>query len=298
MSEKTVIITGSSSGFGMLTAIQCAKKGFRVIATMRNLDKKEVFEAQELDPDVRNRIEFKQLDVTNEASLKTFTDWLEELDRVDVVVNNAGFAIGGFLEQVPLADFRRQFDTNVLGVVAVTQAVLPKMRKQKAGKILNVSSVSGRIGFPALSAYVASKHALEGLTESLRLEMKPFGIDVGLIEPGSFRTNIWSSGMEIPNEVNNPDSPYAPYIKGIWDELNNQKKYHGNPNDVAQMVTKLAMADTLKKLRYPIGSGARLNMLMKQIIPWSLLEKTVLRKLYPAMPEDQEKRLRPVESGD
>jgi NAD(P)-dependent dehydrogenase (short-subunit alcohol dehydrogenase family) len=274
---KTVLITGASSGFGYMTTLKCAEKGFRVIATMRNLDKAKIYDAESIDEEVKKRIEIWQLDVTDAISLAHFQERLTEIDRVDVLVNNAGFAIGGFVEQVPLEAYRRQFETNFFGLISVTKAVLPVMRKQKSGKILNVSSVSGLIGFPGLSAYVSSKHALEGLSESLRLEVKPFGIDVALIEPGSYQTNIWNSGMELPNAVYNPESPYAEYVKGLWKALNRES--HGDPQQVALLMSKLAEKEKIRKLRYPIGAGVRMNLFLKRFLPWSWLERMVLKNL-------------------
>ncbi|MBA2174418.1 SDR family oxidoreductase [Halobacillus locisalis] len=277
--KKTVLITGASSGFGYHTALNCAKKGFRVIATMRNMKKATIFSSDELNDHVKENIEVWPLDVTDPVSLADFSDRLKDLSRLDVLVNNAGFAIGGFVEQVPLEAYRRQFETNFFGVIGVTQAVLPLMRKQESGKIMNVSSISGLIGFPGLSAYVSSKHALEGWSESLRLEVKPFGIDVALIEPGSYQTNIWSSGMEIPDDVYNPDSPYAFYLKGLWKALN--KESHGNPSHVADLMAKLSDQGNLSKLRFPIGPGVRMNIILKRILPWAWLERIVLKKLLP-----------------
>ncbi|MFD2924079.1 SDR family oxidoreductase [Halobacillus naozhouensis] len=275
--QTTVIITGASSGFGYQTALKTAEKGMRVIATMRNMDKAEVFETEEIPGHIRENIDVWPLDVTEDASLEKFKQHLNRLERVDVLVNNAGFAIGGFLEQVPLESYRRQFETNLFGVIAVTQSVLPMMRQHRRGKIINVSSISGRIGFPGLSPYVASKHALEGLTESLRFEVKPFGIDVSLIEPGSYETNIWGSGMELPKSAYDPESPYAFYVKALWRALN--REAHGDPVKVADLLTKLASPSTANKLRYPIGPGVRMNLFLKKVLPWFLLERTVLKKL-------------------
>ncbi|WP_062513129.1 SDR family oxidoreductase [Halobacillus sp. KGW1] len=272
--NPTVLITGASSGFGYLTAVKCAEKGFSVIATMRNMEKAEVFEDAAISNHVRSRITVWKLDVTDDASIAAFKEKLNDLEAVDVLVNNAGFAIGGFLEQIPLEAYRRQFETNVFGVIAVTQAVLPLMRKQKRGKIINVSSVSGLIGFPGLSAYVSSKHALEGLTESLRFEVQPFGIDVALVEPGSYQTNIWSAGMELPDAVHDPDSPYADYIKGLWNALNGDSRE--NPSDVAALMTELVEQDRIRKLRFPIGAKVKFNVFLKRVMPWRILEKAVL----------------------
>nr|WP_240339771.1 SDR family oxidoreductase [Halobacillus ihumii] len=275
--QTTIIITGASSGFGFQTALKCAEKGMHVIATMRNINKAKMYKSTEIPEHVRENIDVWPLDVTKDDSIEQFKQQLSQLERVDVLVNNAGFALGGFLEQVPLESYRRQFETNLFGVIAVTQAVLPIMRQQGRGKILNVSSISGRIGFPGLSPYVASKHALEGLTESLRFEVKPLGIDVSLIEPGSYETNIWNSGMELPTAAYDPESPYAFYIKALWKALN--REAHDDPAKVADLLTKLASPSTVNKLRYPIGPGVRMNLFLKKVLPWSLLERTVLKKL-------------------
>jgi NAD(P)-dependent dehydrogenase (short-subunit alcohol dehydrogenase family) len=185
MTQKTAIVTGSSSGFGLLTAIELALKGFTVIATMRDVNKAQPLLELAKENRVENFIHVLPLDVTSTESILLFRDKLENYPSIDVLVNNAGYALGGFSEELLIEDYRLQFETNFFGLIAVTQTVLPLMRAKKQGRIINMSSISGRIGFPGLSAYVASKHALEGYSESLRLELKPFGIDVSLIEPRS-----------------------------------------------------------------------------------------------------------------
>jgi NAD(P)-dependent dehydrogenase (short-subunit alcohol dehydrogenase family) len=152
------------------------------------------------------------------------------------------------------------------------------MRAKSQGRIINISSISGRIGFPGLSAYTASKHALEGYSESLRLELKPFGIDVSLIEPGSYQTNIWSS---VDTMKKNADSPYLSYMESIQKEIENGKAAHGNPIEVAKLVAKLATQSKTPNLRYPIGKGTKLNTLLKNILPWRLLEDFMIKKLKP-----------------
>ena len=277
--DKTVLITGASSGFGLQTAIKCAERGFHVIAALRDPAKSKVFLTAGLSEEAYSRIEVWQLDVTNTESLLNFEKKLNERERIDVLVNNAGYALGGFVEQIPVEAYRRQFETNFFGVIRVTQAVLPLMRRQKSGKIINVSSISGVMGFPGLSAYSASKHALEGLSESLRLELKPFGIDVAIIEPGSYHTNIWSTGMELPEAVNDPNSPYAFYLKGLQTVLNEEN--HKDPREVAGLITNLARKKELRNLRYPIGSGVQVNLFFKKFLPWRLLEKIILKKILP-----------------
>ncbi|WP_407271016.1 SDR family oxidoreductase [Radiobacillus sp. PE A8.2] len=274
------IITGSSSGFGLLTTLELAKQGFSVLATMRNIEKADVFRLHTTDQRILDRIHPCQLDVTDEASIASFAEKIQTLGKIDVLINNAGFAIGGFAEHIEVSTYRRQFETNVFGVMAVTQVVLPLMREQGSGTIINVSSVSGRTAFPGLSAYVSSKFALEGYTESLRLEMKPFGVNVALVEPGSFSTNIWGSGMEIVEQSTNQKSPYYSYMKRITDSLESGKTKHEDPILVAKLITKLAQMKQVKKLRYPIGKGLVTTLRIKQLLSWQQWERIILKVIF------------------
>ncbi|MDL4842959.1 SDR family oxidoreductase [Aquibacillus rhizosphaerae] len=280
--QRVAIVTGSSSGFGLLTTIALAKRGFHVIATMRNLNKQDVLKTVTTDSNVLRRIEVFELDVTSKDSIEVFQDKVESLDRLDVLVNNAGMAIGGFVEQIPIDDYRKQFETNVFGVMAVTQAVLPKMRKQESGTIINVSSISGKVGFPGLSAYVSSKHAIEGYSESLRLEMQPFGVQVALVEPGSFKTNIWSFGMEMTAGSDDEQSPYYTYMKKLTSTLEAGKKNHEDPRRVANLICNIALLEDVTKLRYPIGKGVKIQLKLKQFLSWrrweSIIISTILKE--------------------
>ncbi|MEY8348103.1 oxidoreductase [Bacillus cereus] len=273
--KKTAIITGASSGFGLLTTLELAKKGYFVIATMRNLDKQTKLLSQANSLSLQKNIKIQQLDVTDQNSINAFQLFLKEVNQVDLLVNNAGYASGGFVEEVPMEEYKKQFETNVFGAISITQIVLPYMRKQKSGKIINVSSISGQVGFPGLSPYVSSKYALEGWSESLRLEVKPFGIDVCLIEPGSYNTNIWEVGQELAENYSETTSPYKEYMDKIQNHINHNDTF-GNPIDVAQKI--VAIAETKKAtLRYPIGKGVKLMMIAKQILPWKVWEFLVLR---------------------
>ncbi|CRK84974.1 SDR family oxidoreductase [Neobacillus massiliamazoniensis] len=278
MSNKIAIVTGSSSGFGLLAVIELALKGFTVMATMRDTNKAKRLLELATEKGVIESIQIHQLDVTSTESINELRKKLNDEPSVDVLVNNAGVAVGGFSEELSLEEYRRQFDTNFFGVIAVTNTVLPFMRAKGQGRIINISSISGRIGFPGLSAYTASKHALEGYSESLRLELKPFRIDVSLIEPGSYQTNIWSS---VDPMMKNADSPYHSYMESILKEIDNGKAEHGNPKEVAKLVAKLATQSKTPNLRYPIGKGTKLNTLLKNILPWRLLEDIMIKKLKP-----------------
>lgn len=277
MEKKVAVITGTSSGFGLLTALELAKREYDVIATMRNVEARFnlVEEAKRIG--VAKRIQVHQLDVTSEESMKQFLPVLEELQQVHVLVNNAGYAAGGFVEEIPLDEYKRQFETNLFGVIRVTQAVLPFMRKQRCGKIINVSSISGRVGFPGISPYVASKHAMEGWSECLRLEVKPFGIEVSLIEPGSYNTNIWSSGKHITEA--SESSPYYDYMNQIESYLEKGESKFGEPKEVAEKIAQIA-EQPKTSLRYPIGRGVKAGIFFKQLVSWKQWERLVLQRLY------------------
>ncbi|EEM16785.1 Short-chain dehydrogenase/reductase SDR [Bacillus pseudomycoides DSM 12442] len=271
-----MIITGASSGFGLLTALELAKKDYFVIATMRNLNKQTELLSQAAALHLQQNIKIHQLDVTDQKSIHAFQLFLKELNQVNILVNNAGYASGGFIEEIPVKEYRRQFETNVFGAISITQIVLPYMRKQKSGKIINVSSISGQVGFPGLSPYVSSKYALEGWSESLRLEVKPYGIDVSLIEPGSYNTNIWEVGKELAENYSESTSPYKAYMDKIQNHINNGSDTFGNPVDVARKIVAIAEAKNAT-LRYPIGKGVKLMIVAKKILPWRVWEFLVLR---------------------
>ncbi|MFJ7726422.1 SDR family oxidoreductase [Neobacillus sp. NPDC097160] len=276
MMKKTAIVTGSSSGFGLLCAIELAISGFTVIATMRDVKKAKPLLKAAKEKEIAEFLSIQQLDVTSPDSIAQFYITLSDYPSIDVLVNNAGFALGGFSEELSIEEYRRQFETNFFGVIAVTQAVLPFMRANGHGRIINMSSISGRMGFPGLSAYVASKHALEGYSESLRLELKPFGIDVSLIEPGSYQTNIWAS----VDQMNiNPSSPYLSYMESMMKEIEGGKAEHGNPIDVAKLVAQIASQRKTPDLKYPIGKGVKQNLFLKSFLPWRFIESVILKKL-------------------
>ncbi|HDX9579840.1 TPA: SDR family oxidoreductase [Bacillus pseudomycoides] len=277
MTEKIAIITGSSSGFGLLTSLEFAKKGYLVISTMRNMEKQTKLLEQAALLHIERNIKIHQLDVTSKKSIKKFTSFINTLDRIDILVNNAGYASGGFVEEIPLEEYQKQFETNVFGAISVTQAVLPMMRKQRHGKIINVSSISGKMGFPGLSPYVASKYAIEGWSESLRLEVKPFGIDVSLIEPGSYNTNIWEIGQKLAESTSESESPYKKYMKKIEQHIHDGSESFGDPQDVAEKIVSIAQSQH-PTLRYPIGKGVKLMVLLKNLLPWKWWEFFVLKR--------------------
>ncbi len=276
MNKKIAIITGASSGFGLLTTLELAKKDYVVIATMRNLEKQMNLISQATQLDLQQNITVQQLDVTDQNSIHNFQLYIKEINRVDLLINNAGYANGGFVEEIPVEEYRKQFETNLFGAISITQLVLPYMREQKSGKIINISSISGQVGFPGLSPYVSSKYALEGWSESLRLEVKPFGIDVALIEPGSYNTNIWEVGKQLATNQSDTSSPYKEYMGKIQKHINSGSDTFGNPIEVANKIIEIAESKRTN-LRYPIGKGVKFMIFAKKILPWKLWEYIVLR---------------------
>ncbi len=208
MPDKIAIITGASSGFGLLTSIELAKAGFHVVATMRDLGRRERLDQAVAAAGVAEKIDVRALDVTNFSALPGFAEAVvRDYGRVDVLVNNAGFAVAGFAEDIKLEELQLQFDTNFFGAVAMTKAVLPVMRQQRSGHIIQISSIGGMNGSVTVSSYSASKHALEGWSESLRLEVNSLGIKVVLVEPGAFQTDIWTRGAKMGERATKETSP-------------------------------------------------------------------------------------------
>lgn len=275
--KKTAIVTGANSGFGKLITIGLAKQGYKVIAGVRQEANAKKLAEEIEQASLSEAIHIEILDVINTQSIQAFQKKLHAYAPITLLVNNAGTAYAGFAEEVPVDTYRQQFDVNVFGVMEVTQAVLPFMTN--GAKIFNMSSISGLMGMPALSPYVSSKFALEGYTESLRIELASFGIQAALIEPGSFQTNIWNTSMNEHMLQPEEDSKYIHIYQKMMAHINAQKSNYGDPREVADLLIQLAEKKRLKKLRYPIGKGVRLSFIAKQLLPWNMWEKIILRTL-------------------
>ncbi|MEM3089695.1 MAG: SDR family oxidoreductase, partial [Candidatus Nitrosotenuis sp.] len=203
--QKVALVTGSSSGIGFETSLALARDGYQTFASMRDLKKAETL----LNAAKKENLPIStmQLDVDKPESVKSsISKIMSEVGRIDVLVNNAGYGIFGCLEDLTLDEIRQQFETNFFSIIRLIQQVAPIMRKQGSGTIVNISSVAGRIGFPGTPAYISSKFALEGLSESLRYEMSPFGINTIIIEPGVIKTNFLNALRM--HSAPNPDSRY------------------------------------------------------------------------------------------
>ncbi len=240
--SKIVLITGSSSGFGLLTAARLAAKGHHVIATMRDLNKQNA-----LLSEVNRRggeVDILRLDVTDQQMIQEAVSWISsKYGYVDVLVNNAGYGLGGFFEDLTQEEIRAQMEVNFFGVQNVTRAVIPLMRQRRRGKIINISSVAGFSASPAFSAYNASKWALEAFSESLRYELKFFGIDVLLIEPGTYKTKIFYENARYARYFDHPNSPYYVISQHLKKKVAAYvEDCHKDPEETGAMVEKLIKA--------------------------------------------------------
>ena len=249
--DKVAVVTGSSTGIGYETSLILARNGFLTYATMRNLSKSEnmkMVAAKENLP-----IQIKQLDVTDDISVTNAIQAISsEAGRIDVLVNNAGYGLNGAFEDLAMDEIKAQYETNVFGLIRTTQAVLPIMRKQKSGTIVNISSGAGRFGFPTGSAYVSTKFAVEGLSESISYELESFGIKVAIVEPGVIRTNF-GDGLIVAKKSQDPNSPYSQMMQRSAAGFEKMMNNASSPDVVAKVVLN-AIKDENPSLRYLAGS--------------------------------------------
>jgi len=276
VSEKTALITGASSGFGLLTTVTLARRGWHVLATMRDLNRRGKLESAARAAGVLQNIEFHALDVTNAKQIATLADEIaQRLTPLDAIVNNAGFALPGFADDITDAELREQFETNFFGATAVTRAFLPQLRRQGSGHIVMISSISGRMGFPGVGSYAASKFALEGWTETLRYELKPLGIQVALVEPGAFETDIWTRNAKLSAGLLDPNSPNAARIPAWRSRVEGQRK-KADPQIVADTIVAV-LENPSPRLRYVVGTDAKAGLLLRKLLPWSLFERLIMK---------------------
>lgn len=284
MSERrTVLLTGCSSGVGLESAVYLAEQGMDVFASMRDLSKRGA-----LDEEAKRRgvqIEVLRLDVTDPATIEAaVAHILDRRGALHGVVNNAGIALRGFFEDLSPDEVRRIIETNVLGTMAVTRAALPALRAAGRGRLVMLSSVSGRQGSLGLSAYSASKFAIEGFSEALAMELRPFDVEVVLIAPGIVRTSIWDSKRSLAAGARNPDSPYAA-LSHRWERMTDRLVQSTNIT-AAQVAATVHEALTTRRprRRYTVGWRAALLLALRRYIPGDLVDQIyttlLLRQLH------------------
>jgi NAD(P)-dependent dehydrogenase (short-subunit alcohol dehydrogenase family) len=272
--QRVAIVTGCSSGFGLLSAVELAKHGFQVVATMRDLSRNQRLLQAAKDADVEKLIDIRRLDVTEfDYVFTAIPNIIRDYGRVDVLVNNAGYALAGFAEDIQLEELRGQLDTNFFGQVATTKAVLPAMRSQKSGHIIMVSSISGLASNPLTSSYSASKFALEGWSEALRIELLALGIRVVLVEPGAYDTDIWDKNVRLGKSTNTDASPNRERSRRFANMVKTRLK-KADPREVSELIVRIA-EDPNPKLRYLIGKDAKMRYWSRRILPWKRYERLV-----------------------
>ena len=249
--KKTVLITGCSSGIGQATALHFYKQGWNVIASMRNPEKRSTLLHEKGLPDLVH------LDVMDQQSIHAAINYaLQKYQRIDALVNNAGYAMYGPFELTSPEQIERQFETNVFGLMEMTRAMLPVFRSQGDGAIVNVTSMGGKIGFPLYTCYNSSKFAVEGFSEALQYELKPQHIRVKIVEPGVIKTDFFSRSMDHPDLVDH-DEVYAALFARADRTNSGASRTGSDPSVVAGVIFKAAN-DRSSRLRYPAGPDAHL----------------------------------------
>ena len=255
ITDHVAVVTGSSSGIGFEIALMLARNGFQTYATMRNLAKSENIKSIASKENLPIYIE--QLDVTDNKSVTNAIQAIvSKANGIDVLVNNAGYALTGAFEDLAIEEIKAQYETNLFGLIRTTQTVIPIMRKQKSGAIVNISSGAGRFGYPGGSAYVSTKFAVEGLSESMAYELEPFGIKVILVEPGVIKTNI-ANGMVIAEKSQNPNSPYFKIMRKMSTSFEHMLENASSPDVVAKVVLKAVTSEN-PSLRYLAGKDVEM----------------------------------------
>lgn len=273
--EKVAVVTGSSSGIGFETSLALARDGFYTFATVRDVKKSD--KILQIAKKEKLNLEIIELDVDNEKSINSAIEKiLAKKQRIDVLVNNAGWGLFGSVEDVPLKEFRAQFETNFFGIISIIQKVAPIMRKQGSGVIVNISSVAGRIGFPGSPAYISSKFALEGLSESLRYELGQFGVKVIIIEPGVVKTNFFSS-MKVAEPK--PDSPYKEITQKVIMGIKMMAELGTPPSEVAKVILN-AIKEENPRPRYIVGNDAQMFLEAKKAKTDTEFENYLKKELF------------------
>jgi short-subunit dehydrogenase len=261
MHHQVALITGCSSGIGYETALMLARNGFHTFATMRNTKKldslEEIIKKERLDLSIR------ELDVNDDRSIENTINCVKkEANRIDVLINNAGYGLVGFFEDLTLDEIRNQFETNFFGVLNITKKIIPIMRLQKSGIIINVSSGAGQVGFPGISAYVSTKFAIEGFSESLMYELFPYGIKVVIIEPGVIKTNFFRNCIVSEHSMEK-SSPYSRSLDKFQKNVELMQEHATSPIDVAKVILQV-LGNNEPKQRYIVGNDVAMILEAKK----------------------------------
>ena len=270
MSNKVALVTGGSSGIGEATALKLQELGYTTYAAARRVERMEHLTTTGIRP--------LAMDVTDDESMQAGVEQIvAEEGRIDVLVNAAGYGSYGALEDVPLSEARNQFEVNLFGAARLTQLVLPRMREQRSGTVVNITSMGGKIYTPLGAWYHATKHALEALSDCLRMELKPFGIDVVVIEPGGIRTE-WPGIAAQKVRAVSGTGPYAPQGNAVADSLASEstQRRSSPPELIAKTIAK-AVTARRPKTRYAVGYGAKPMIFLHDVLPDSAFDAFIRR---------------------
>ena len=279
--SKAVLVTGCSSGIGRATAERLARKGWSVYASARNPD--AIADLGDIG------CKILACDVADEASARGAVAEVEAAEgAVGALVNNAGFGLEGPVEEVPIDEWRRQFETNLFGMVRLQQLVLPKMRAQRWGRIVNVSSIGGRLVFPGGGPYHASKWAVEAMSDALRYEVKPFGVRVSVIEPGIIRTKFGDTVITTVNE-HGGDGPYAEFSKGVAERTagayEGPMKVLSAPPEAVARVIERAIKRRRPRPRYRVTAGGRMILVTRAMLTDRAWDRMMRLAYKPPQPD-------------
>lgn len=277
--KKIILITGCSSGFGLLTAARLASAGHTVYATMRDTNKQSALLSESNKRDAK--VNVLQLDVTDQSSIQLAIQEIAQKEGfLDVLVNNAGYGIGGAFEDLSEEDIRQQMETNFFGVQNVTRAAIPLMRQRKGAKIINISSVSGFSSSPCFGAYSSSKWALEAFSESLRYELSLFGIDVLIVQPGTYKTKIFYENSRYAKNFDNENSPYYTFSRHIKNRIDKHvESSRKDPEEVAILIERLINSKNPKFRNIP-DPGSRINYFCRKFLPFRVYSWIVSRAIF------------------
>jgi short-subunit dehydrogenase len=276
LAGQVVIITGASAGIGEATARRLAGAGATVVLVARRKERLDGLK-DEIER-AGGRALAVAADVTNPADRERIVnETLAACGRIDALINNAGYGQRGPIEMVPIEAIRQNFETNLFSLIALTQLVIPILRRQASGRIVNISSLAGRIARPLSSVYDATKHALEAISDGLRGELAPFGIKVVIIEPGFIATEFSSVANERAREVIEQDSPYKPFFEGFAEGYKRIRKMAGHPDEIAELVMK-ALTLERPRPRYAAPRHARTALVLKRLLPARLFDWLIARQ--------------------
>ena len=276
MMRQVALITGCSSGIGYETALMLARKGFHTFATMRNTKKSEPLE--KIIEKEKLPLNILELDVNDDASVQNTIHHIKtEAKRIDVLINNAGYGLVGFFEDLTLDEIKKQFETNFFAVLNITKKIVPIMRVQKSGTIINISSGAGQVGFPGISAYVSTKFAIEGFSESLMYELFPFGIKVIIIEPGVIKTNFFRNCI-VSERAKKMNSPYFQSLDKIQKNIELMQEHATSPIDVAKVILEV-LSNKEPKQRYIVGNDVAMVLEAKRNLSDMEFKKMMMQNI-------------------